>query len=84
MSLNLNPIENIWHESAIREHNLENIQKLMNDNDYKISAKKEWEKISAEKCKKPTDDYKKRLEIVIAAKERATKYFKGLSILLPM
>ena len=70
MSPDLNPIENLWYElkSAIGEKKLANVQEL------EQFAKKEWEKIPAEKCKKLIDGYKKHLEAVITAKGCATKY----------
>jgi len=70
MSPDLNPIENIWDElkSAIRVNNPTNVQEL------EQIAKEEWEKMSAEKCKKLIDGFKKCLDAVIAAKGCATKY----------
>ncbi len=70
MSPDLNPIENIWDElkSAIRVNNPANVQEL------EQIAKEEWEKISANKCNKLIDCFKKCLVAVIAAKGCATKY----------
>ncbi len=61
---------NLWGElkSAIGEKNPANVQEL------EQIAKEEWEKITAEKCKKLIDGFKKRLDAVIAAKGCATKY----------
>lgn len=70
MSPDLNPIENLWVElkSAIGERNPANVQELEH------IAKEVWEKMPPKKCKKLIDEYKKRLEAVIAAKGCATKY----------
>ena len=70
MSPDLNLIENLWYElkSAIGEKTLTNVQEL------EQFAKKEWEKIPAEECKKLIDGYKKGLEAVITDKRGATKY----------
>lgn len=70
MSPDLNPTENLWGElkSAIGEKNPANVQELEH------IAKEEWEKITAEKCKKLIDGNKKCLEAVIAAKGCATKH----------
>ncbi len=55
-------------KSAIGEKNPANVQEL------EQIAKEEWEKITAEKCKKLIDGFKKRLDAVIAVKWCATKY----------
>ncbi len=70
MSPDLNPIEHLWgeHKSAISVNNPTNVQEL------EQLAKEEWEKITADKCKKLIDGFKKRLDAVIAAKGCATKY----------
>ncbi len=64
MSPDLNPIENLWGKlkSAIVEKNPANVQELEN------IAKEEWEKITAEKCKKLW------LQEMFAAKGCANKY----------
>lgn len=62
MSPDHNPTENVWTELkfATGEKNPAIIQGL------KQTAKREWEKIPAENCKKLKDGYKNCLEAVVA------------------
>ena len=69
MSPDLNPIEHPWTDlkTAVgRRHpsNLRHLEQLA----------KEWSKISAERCKKLIDGYRKRLISVIFSKGCTTKY----------
>ena len=77
MSPDLNLIENLWCElkSAVEEKKPANVQEL------EQFAKKEWEKIPAESCKKLIDGYKKRLEAVITAKRLCNQILKRGAII---
>lgn len=69
-SPDLSPIENLW---SILKRKL-SIFRYKSKEDFKEKIFDEWNKISAEQCKKLVDSMPKRVRAVIKAKGGATKY----------
>ena len=69
-SPDLNPIEYLWYDLKIAEHqwNPSNLKELG------LFCLEEWTKIPVARCSKLIETYPKRLPAVIAAKGGSTKY----------
>ena len=69
-SLDLNPIENLWHTLKVKVHkrNPQNIKQL------EELGKEEWGKVTLDQCGKFVVNYRRRLEAVKQNRGYATKY----------
>ncbi len=69
-SLDLNPIEMMWHDLKQSIH----AQKPSNVAELKQFCKEEWAEIPPQRCERLIDSFCKRLIVVVAAKGGTTSY----------
>ncbi len=69
-SLDLNPIEMLWHDLKHLFH----ARKPSNVAELKQFCKEEWAKIPPQLCERLNDSYRKHFIVVVAAKGGTTSY----------